>query len=122
MTEESELYLKIKKMADKQKISMLTLNDRAKLGTNAIYRWRNQTPGTDKIKKVADVLGVSVDYLLGNTDEMMPNKNNVPSEEKLDEALDRSISYDGKEITDHDRRLLKAMLASYFENKDDNAK
>lgn len=116
------LFERIKLIAKKRGLSLVSVNDMAKLGKNAIYKWKTQTPNSDALSAVADVLNVSVDYLLGNTDEMMPNNGKVPSEDKLDKAIDRSISYDGKEITDHDRKLLKAMLTSYFENKDDNSK
>lgn len=123
------IYERIKNTADQKGFALSEVARRANIGEKSIYAWKPSskypngiTPKRLTLEKVADVLGVSVEYLLGNTDEMMPNKSTVPSEAKLDQALDRSISYDGKEITDHDRKLLKAMLTSYFENKDDNSK
>ena len=36
--------------------------------TSIIYRWDKSSPNTNKISEVADVLNVSVDWLLGKTD------------------------------------------------------
>lgn len=89
------------------------------LSENALYRYNQGVePKYATVKLIADTLNVSTDYLLGNTDEMNPNTSVIPSEESLDRSLDRSIAYDGTEITDHDRIIIKAMLNAYFENKD----
>ena len=74
---------KVKQLASEKGYSLLALNDKAKLGKNAIYKWKTQQPSTENLKKVADVLGVSVDYLLGNTDDMHANKKDDPSTPEL---------------------------------------
>ena len=61
--------------------------EKAGLGINAIYRWKNQTPTTDSISKVAKVLNVSTDYLLGASDDPEPSKKNKPTEVDLGEAI-----------------------------------
>lgn len=116
------IFERTKEVAKLRGLNLRQLEKEAGLSERSIYNWKLHNPNNQSLLAVANVLGVSTDYLLGNTDEMTPNKSTIPSEEKLDQALDRSISYDGKEITDHDRKLLKAMLTSYFENKDDNSK
>lgn len=66
---------RIKNISKKKGYSSLrVLSETAGLGPNAIYQWRDKTPRTDNLQAVADVLGVSVDYLLGNTDDMHANK------------------------------------------------
>lgn len=66
---------RIKNISKKKGYSSLrVLSETAGLGPNAIYQWRDKTPRTDNLQAVADVLGVSVDYLLGNTDDMHTNK------------------------------------------------
>ncbi|MDF8375190.1 helix-turn-helix transcriptional regulator [Weissella paramesenteroides] len=66
---------RIKNISKKKGYSSLrVLSETAGLGPNAIYQWRKKTPRTDNLQAVADVLGVSVDYLLGNTDDMHANK------------------------------------------------
>ncbi|WP_185622100.1 helix-turn-helix domain-containing protein [Listeria booriae] len=36
-------------------------------GENLFYKWKTQSPTTDKLQKVADYFGVSLDYLAGRT-------------------------------------------------------
>ena len=109
-------FERIKELAKKRGYSLTKLNDEAGLGTNSIYHWRTKTPSTASLKKVADVLGVSVDYLLGNTDEMHSNKkDNEPVDlyTVTDDERDRMISANGQPITDDDWAIIKAVLAKY---------
>ncbi len=90
------------------------------MGTNVIYGWKTKKPDYDNLRAVADVLGVSVDYLLGNTDEMHPKKTNIVSINNTDidlkDLLDpekieqRTVSYDGQPISDHDMKLIQTIL------------
>lgn len=59
---------RVKKLADKQKISIVELEEKLGFGRNSLYSWKTKTPNGDRIKKVADYFGVSTDYLLGRTD------------------------------------------------------
>lgn len=69
------LFERVKKISKQKGYSSLkSLAEDAGLGVNAVYQWKSQTPRTDNLQAVADVLGVSVDYLLGNTDDMHANK------------------------------------------------
>lgn len=109
-------FERIKELAKKRGYSLTKLNDASGLGTNSIYHWRTKTPSTASLKKVADVLGVSVDYLLGNTDEMHSNKKeNEPVDlyTVTDDERDRLISANGQPITDDDWAIIKAVLAKY---------
>ena len=105
-------FERIKELSKKRGYSLTKLNDEAGLGTNSIYHWRTKTPSTASLKKVADVLGVSVDYLLGNTDEMHSNKrdDNVPID--LDKALSEEgmAMFDGQPLSDEYKKALLAML------------
>ncbi|COI17861.1 phage DNA-binding protein [Streptococcus pneumoniae] len=109
-------FERIKELAKKRGYSLTKLNDASGLGTNSIYHWRTKTPSTASLKKVADVLGVSVDYLLGNTDDMYGNKKeNEPVDlyTVTDDERDRLISANGQPITDDDWAIIKAVLAKY---------
>lgn len=114
------LFERTKETAKKRGLSLLTVNDKANLGKNAIYKWKNSNPSLPAVQAVADVLGVSVDYLLGNTDEMHPKKTNIVSINNTDidlkDLLDpekieqRTVSYDGQPISDHDMKLIQTIL------------
>ena len=103
---------KVKQLASEKGYSLLALNDKAKLGKNAIYKWKTQQPSTENLKKVADVLGVSVDYLLGNTDDMHANKKAATSSDDLKEYFDEHpvLKFDGKEIPDAEMKIIKRIL------------
>lgn len=110
------LFERIQQTAKQRGLSMRAVNEKAKLGTNAIYKWKSQTPATDKLKSVADVLGVSVDYLLGNTDDMHQSSNNeMPVD--LDEVLSKlgpAVSFGGKELTDDQKLKFYEMAKLMF--------
>lgn len=111
---------KIKKISKEKGYSLSLVNEKAGLGTNVIYGWKTKKPDYDNLRAVADVLGVSVDYLLGNTDEMHPKKTNIVSINNTDidlkDLLDpekieqRTVSYDGQPISDHDMKLIQTIL------------
>ncbi|WP_203640720.1 helix-turn-helix domain-containing protein [Levilactobacillus andaensis] len=99
------LLERVKTLAKEQGISLLRLNDTAHLGKNAIYKWKNQTPSTENLQKVADVLHVSVDYLLGNTEERNESKKSVDLND--DDAF---LTFEGRPIPEEDRELIKRLL------------
>ncbi len=105
-------FERIKEISKKKGYSSLrVLSENSGLGPNAIYQWRDKTPRIDSLQSVADVLGVSVDYLLGNTDEMHSNKkNDMPVD--LDKVLSEEgmAMFDGQPLSDEYKKALLAML------------
>ena len=98
------VFERIKELAKKRGYSLTRLNNEAGLGTNSIYHWRTKSPSTASLKKVADVRGVSVDYLLGNTDEMHSNKKN---DKTVDLEKDTTIlALDGMELSDDYKQFI----------------
>ncbi|TYC49647.1 XRE family transcriptional regulator [Weissella muntiaci] len=65
---------RIKNTAKSRSMTIKDLSLRAGIGPQTIYNWRDRNPQTETLQKVADILNVSVDYLLGNTDEATPIK------------------------------------------------
>ncbi|MFL2042944.1 helix-turn-helix domain-containing protein [Weissella hellenica] len=106
-------FERIKNISKKKGYSSLrVLSETAGLGPNAIYQWRDKTPRTDNLQAVSDVLGVSVDYLLGNTDDMHANKKVTTSGDDLKEYFDEHpiLKFDGKEIPDAEMKIIKRIL------------
>lgn len=119
------LFDRIKEQANNKGISLTELAIKANIGKNAIYTWKPSKrypngvkPRTEALQSVADILGVSVDYLLGNTDKLHESKN-TPTDTDLEEMLDGAVAYGGKPMSDNDRTILKGMLKAYFDNKED---
>lgn len=111
------LFERVKEISKKHGFSSLrVLSEQAGLSPNVIYGWKTKEPSAKSLQKVADILGVSVDYLLGNTDEMYANKDNdmpVDLEETLSK-LGPSVSFGGKELTDDQKLKLYEMAKLMF--------
>ncbi|WP_270324181.1 helix-turn-helix domain-containing protein [Weissella confusa] len=106
------LFERVKEISKKHGFSSLrVLSEQAGLSPNVIYGWKTKEPSAKTLQAVADVLGVSVDYLLGNTDEMHSNKkDDMPVD--LEEVLDKlgpTLRFEGKELTDEQKIKLYEM-------------
>ena len=98
------LFERIKETAKERGISLTALSVESGLGEKTIYKWKDKEPSASRIKAVADTLGVSVDYLLGNTDEMHSNK-------KVDKTVDLEqdttiLALDGMELSDDYKQFI----------------
>lgn len=58
------IYENIKTACKKSEISISALENRLGFSRSSICKWDTNTPGVDKVKAVADILGVTVDDLL----------------------------------------------------------
>ncbi|MCG0772310.1 transcriptional regulator [Lactiplantibacillus plantarum] len=97
---------RIKKVSKKRGFSLTQVNDKANLGKNTIYSWKTKEPSINNLKAVANVLNVSVDYLLGNTDNPEPStsSDNLTKNQKL---IAYSIDPD---ISDEERQAIINMV------------
>lgn len=102
----------IKETAHKKGMTIADVTEKANLGPKTISNWRNRKPRTDTLQKVADVLGVSVDYLLGNTDDMYPTstkKNITPKDVHIINKIETAnLTDDEKDQLDRYIDFLKA--------------
>lgn len=105
----SVLLDNIKKESNKRGYSLRKLNDLAGLKPNIIYSWSKQEPSLTSLQKVADVLHVSTDYLLGRTDEMNPITAKTVKKADLDDD-ELLLSFQGKDITPEYRDAIIAIL------------
>ena len=111
------LFERVKEISKKHGFSSLrVLSEQAGLSPNLVYGWKTKEPSARSLQAVADVLGVSVDYLLGNTDDMHANKkatSNSPVDLKEvaeNDNWDDYLSSDGRPLSDHDKKLLRAIF------------
>lgn len=58
------MYNKIKKLCEKSGVSFTRIEKETGLGNGTISKWKDSIPTVDKLKKVADYFGVTVDELL----------------------------------------------------------
>ena len=107
-----DIYGRIKELAYAQKISIRRLEENIGFGNGTINRWAKTTPGVDKLEKVADYFGVSVDYLLGRE-----SKADMIHNAPIDEVLGTIMSYDGKPVSEHDKVVMKDLLEAYLRSR-----
>lgn len=90
--------------------SVRNLEERIGLSNGTIASWKKSSPSQAKIEQVASFFGVSVDYLLGNTDDTHANKSNETMD--LDKALseERMAMFDGQPLSNEYKQALLAML------------
>lgn len=70
MTTKNEQFLRCERLMKERGINAVQLSRETGVSTATISAWRNDiyTPKLDKLTKIADYLGVTVDYLMGRTD------------------------------------------------------
>lgn len=73
---------RVKALADKQKISIVELEEKLGFSRNSLYSWKKNKPSADKLEAVADFFNTTTDYLLGRTDNSStetssPNDDNL---------------------------------------------
>lgn len=107
-----DLYEKIKELAFAKNISISRLEEELGFANASLKRWRSSNPGADKLTKVADYFHVSVDYLLGREELEQPQF----SPELLD-AIDNAEGFSGQPLDNHDKEIIKGLLAAYLAGK-----
>ncbi|MGA3439187.1 helix-turn-helix domain-containing protein [Lactiplantibacillus plantarum] len=98
---------RIKKVSKNRGFSLTQVNDKANLGKNTIYSWKTKEPSINNLKAVADVLNVSVDYLLGKTDDNSTSRKPKHVDIADDDVI---MTFEGKPIPPEDLELMKRLL------------
>lgn len=105
------LLSRTKEIAKKRGMSMESLANKVGISKSGIYQWDKHEPKPSTIQKVADVLHVSTDYLLGRTDEMnyiSDDKKQIDLKDTLDNEI--MLAFDGHEIPDEDKVKIREYI------------
>jgi len=105
---------RVKEVSKKNGYSLTDVAIKAGIGEKSIYAWTKREPTVATLQKVADVLHVSTDYLLGRTDDMNPSlANNKLTEVDIKKAIEQDImlAFDGKPISDKYKRIIIELLS-----------
>lgn len=103
-------YEKIKGLAKERKISVRELEKRLGYSNGYFGKWKTVSPNSDGLAKVADYFNVSVDYLLGRTENPSTSTSNDESETELRKALENVMSFDGEKLTENDKDAIIAYM------------
>lgn len=102
------LLERTKEVAKLRGLSLTEIAIKAGLAEKSIYSWDRSVPKADNLAKVADVLNVTTDYLLGNTVRMHNTQSNT-----VDLASEGVFLYQGQEVTDEQMEILRSMMESW---------
>lgn len=101
----------IKRLRNRENYTQKELATALQVKPTTVSGWeigRNE-PSVDMIQRMAKFFNVTADYLLG------VSSSNDDNESDLSKALNAARSFDGKPLTDHDRKVVKGILQSYFQ-------
>lgn len=112
---------RVRELCNDRKISINDLENALGYSKNTLYRLKTQTPGSDKLERIADYFDVSVDYLLGRTDKKRYYDLTEKDERDIQKELKKIINgedvdnafaaFDGRvleDLSEEDRELLIA--------------
>ncbi|MGM0214911.1 helix-turn-helix domain-containing protein [Enterococcus sp. AZ109] len=111
------VFERIKLLSQKRDLTLQQVAEELGFSKNIFYKWKTSEPKGADLQKVADFFNVSVDYLLGRTDNPTGSLDGIKKDLTVEEALDSVMSYDGEPLTDNDKEILKAIIEAYLEKK-----
>ena len=113
-------FERIKELAKKQGLSLNQVEEKLGYSKNTLYSLKRQRVSSDRLQEIADYFHVSTDYLLGRTDN--PNiagNSHVNEPDDIDKIIDHAMLFDGKPLTDEDRRAIRGIISGYMNSKED---
>ena len=108
------VFDRIKKLADGQGVSVSKVATDLGFSENLFYQWKKASPKSDRLEKVADYFGVSVDYLLGRDEKSLSEENNGAAVQVG--GLFRSVAKK-EDLDDKEQQELKEDLDWYMKER-----
>nr|DAX28254.1 MAG TPA: repressor protein [Caudoviricetes sp.] len=99
-------FERIKELAKKQGLSLNALEEKLGYSRNTLYSLKKQKASTERMQEIADFFNVSLDYLLGRTDNPNISGDLVTTADgrtvDLSNLRERVVLFDGKPLSDED--------------------
>ena len=115
-------YEKIKELAKKQGLSINALEEKLGYSRNTLYSLKKQKASTERMQEIADYFNVSLDYLLGRTDNPAIARDDEFAQVNgqiidLRKAAANTMLFDGKPLNDDDIDFITSVLSAHFKSK-----
>ena len=111
------LYNRIKSLALRKKISLAELERKLGLSNGMISKWKKYDPNVSNIVPIANFFNVSVDYLLGRTDNKYDLSHKEVSDiaDQVDRLLkgldsDAKVNFCGEPMTQEQKDSIKDII------------
>lgn len=112
-------FEKVRELAKKQGLSLNQVEEKLGFSKNTLYSLKRQKVSSDRLQQIADYFGVSTDYLLGRTDNPRIATEADQSSTDIDNIIANAMMFDGKPLTDDDKRAIRGIIAGYMSSKGD---
>ena len=112
-------FEKVRELAKKQGLSLNQVEEKLGFSKNTLYSLKRQKVSSDRLQQIADYFGVSTDYLLGRTDNPRIATEADQGPDDIDEIIANAMMFDGKPLTDDDKRAIRGIIAGYMSSKGD---
>ena len=107
------IYERIESLRKSKGLSQGKLEKQLGFSNGSISKWKNSTPKVERLQKLADFFGVSVEYLMTGKEDEQNEKDNTDLKQKyreLEELLRsdsmKPVRYDGKPVNNDTIDLL----------------
>ena len=122
-----DLYERIKIIAKSKGYLINSLEKEAGFPRSYILKFKRITPSVDKMQKIADVLGVTVDYLMTGEDKQLDEQQTPDIGADLNDTIAKlssadTLMFNGMELDEETRKLLLASVESLMANANMMAK
>lgn len=111
-------FERIKDLAKKQGLSINSLEEKLGYSRNTLYSLKKQKASAERLQEIADYFDVSLDYLLGRTDNPNVADDNISyTREDLREMAVNAKTFDGKPLTDEDAEAITNIIEIYLKGR-----
>jgi transcriptional regulator with XRE-family HTH domain len=108
------IYERIESLRKSKGLSQGKLEKQLGFSNGSISKWKNSTPKVERLQKLADFFGVSVEYLMTGKEDEQKEKDNTDDlkqkyrelEELLRSDSMKPVRYDGKPVNNDTIDLL----------------
>lgn len=108
------IYERIESLRKSKGLSQGKLEKQLGFSNGSISKWKNSTPKVERLQKLADFFGVSVEYLMTGKEDKQKEKDNTDDlkqkyrelEELLRSDSMKPVRYDGKPVNNDTIDLL----------------
>lgn len=112
-------FERIKELANKQGLSINALEEKLGYSRNTLYSLKKQKASTERMQEIADYLNVSLDYLLGRTDNptIADTKEQFFFEGRevdVEELASTAMRFNGKPLTEEDKKAIQNIIEIYL--------
>ena len=113
-------FERIKELANKQGLSINALEEKLGYSRNTLYSLKKQKASTERMQEIADYLNVSLDYLLGRTDNpALANDDTIAgyTSDDLRKMAENAKTFDGKPLTEEDIDAIQNIIEIYLRGR-----